>query len=48
MEINENVSKQKGRQSQLFMQLRKVHKKPNFVIFKAMTNKIKSLKKLVG
>ena len=48
VEMNKNVYKQKGRQSQLSLQLGKVHKKPNLVILKAMINRIKSLKKLVG
>ena len=47
MEIK-NISKQKGRQSQLSTLLQKVRKKPNLVMLKAMINEIKSLKKLIG
>ena len=38
VKIKKNISKQKGRQSQLSMQLGKVYKKPNLVILKAMIN----------
>ena len=47
VEIKNNISKQKGRLSQLSTQLGKVHKKQNLVILKAMIKKIKFLKKLV-
>ena len=36
VEIKNNISKQKGRLSQLSTQLGKVHKKQNLVILKAM------------
>ena len=48
VEIKKNTFKEKGRQSQLYTQLEKVHKKPNLVILKAMFHKIKSLKIFVG
>ena len=48
VEMKKNISKQKGRQSQLSKHLGKVLMKSNLVILKAMINRIKSLKKVVG
>ena len=47
-DIKKNISNQRRRQNQLSTQLRKVYMKPNLVILKAMINRIKSLKKLIG